>query len=567
MFGKSVKSIPGNLKATSHKLLYKGGFIRELVAGRYEMLPLGFRVLEKIINIIEEEMQAIGSQRVVTPTLHPKEIWQKTGRDEVWGNDLLSISDERTGQEFTLSATAEGLFTEMVRDMGPSYRDLPILIHQFSQKFRNEKRPRGGLLRLREFIMKDAYSFDTGAEAFKETYYKFYKAYEKVAERLGLEAIPVEADNGALGGEYSHEFMIPADFGEDKIVRCNKCGYAANIEKAEFKREEVNMDEEEKKMEMVDLPTEVATIPQLTKHYNLSANRFIKNVVYKTVDGKIIIATVTGNLNVNVIKLQRALGIDTDLENANDEDLESFGSKSGFVHSWGYEDDRITYVADTSIPMSRNLFGGYKTETQDPVNVNYGRDFESNIVADIAEAYDGAECEKCKGGTLIEIRAIEFGHVFQYGDFYSKHHDGYYIDSKDQKQLLYMGAYGIGIERAIATIVETHNDDKGIIWPASIAPYAVHLISLGKGKDEADKIASNVYGELIEAGVEVLWDDRTEVRAGEKFADADLIGIPLRLVVSEKSLGAGGVEVKRRSEAETRIVDMNEVKEVVTYSA
>lgn len=545
LFGKTIRNAPTSLRLVSHKLLYQAGFIRELTSGRYEFLPLGYRVFEKVVNVIQKEMEAIGSQRVGTPTLHPKEIWQKTGRVEAWGKNLLSVKDPRSEQEFTMSATGEGIFAEMVGGFNPSYRDLPILVHQFALKFRNEKRPRGGLLRLREFLMKDAYSFDADKESFTKTYQKFYEAYQTIAKIFDLKAIPVEADNGALGGDYSHEFMIEAEFGEDTIVKCDSCDYAANLEKAQFIREEVNKGEEIKPYEIVDLPTEVATIKELVKHYKLPADRFIKNVVYKTSSGKIVIATVTGNLEINPTKLLRALKIDDELEDAIDEDLASFGAKSGFVHSWGYKDKRIIYVADESIVKAKNLYGGFKTETTDPINVNYGRDFKADVVGDIACAPDGGKCARCAKGKLTLVRAIEFGHVFSYADFYSKAHDAYFTDKDGVKKLMLTGAYGIGIERTIGTIVETHHDDKGIVWPESVAPYKFHLIGLnGKGED--------VYQKLLESGEEVLFDDRQDVSAGEKFADADLIGIPYRLVVSEKS--GDKIEVKKRNEKEIKLV-------------
>lgn len=541
LFGKTIRLAPAGLKLASHKLLIQGGFIRELTAGRYEFLPLGNRVFEKIIGVVQKEMAAIGSQLVTTPTLHPKEIWQKTGRDAVWGKNLLSIKDPRSEQEFALAATGEGLFTEMVKDFSLSYRDLPIFLHQFTQKFRNEKRPRGGLLRLREFRMKDAYSFDADKESFAASYKKFYDAYSKIAHDLDLKALPVEADNGALGGDYSHEFMIEAEFGEDTIVKCDKCGYAANLEKAEFTRKDVNKDEEVKPYGEVALPTEVATIKELVEHYKMPAERFIKNVVFKTDDGKIVIATVTGDLEINPIKLQRLAKIDGDLEDATDEDLASFGAKSGFVHSWGYSDKRIIYVADDSIVKARNLYGGHKTETTDPVNVNYSRDFKADIVGDIASAPDGAKCSRCKTGELHRIRAIEFGHVFSYGDFYSKAHEAYFVDKDGKKKLILMGAYGIGIDRTMATIVETHHDENGIIWPEIVAPYKYHLVGLnGKGEDVYEKL-----------GEECLFDDR-DVSAGEKFVDADLIGCPYRLVVSDKT--GDKVEVKNRKTGEVKLV-------------
>ncbi len=558
MFGKTIKEYPSMAMLTSHKMLIKGGFIREVAAGRFELLPLGARVYQKIIGIIEKHMEKIGSQRVFTPTLHPKEIWQKTGRDKVWGKDLLSVKDERSGQEFAMAATGEGLFTEMVKDFTPSYKDLPIYLHQFSQKFRNEKRPRGGLVRLREFLMKDAYSFDADKESFKKTYKLFYDAYIAIAKELDLKAVPVEADNGALGGDYSHEFMVLADFGEDKIVVCDNCGYMANTERAEFVCDEINKGEEIKEYKEIPLPYEVGTIKQLVVHYKMPADRFIKNVVYKTDEGKIIIATLVGNLEVNETKLKKALKYAGDLEAATDEDLASFGAKSGFVHSWGYSDKRIIYIADESVVKAKNLYGGYKTDTTDPINVNYGRDFKADIVSDIANAYDGSQCRRCDTGKLKQKRAIEFGHVFSYEDFYSKAHGATYRDKDGQNKYLLMGAYGIGVERAIATIIETYHDDKGIIWPQNVAPYLVHLIVLDKDGTVA-KQADKLYEWIKNHGVEVLYDDRADVSAGVKFADADLVGIPFRVVVSEKTLKENKVELKKRSEKESRLVSKEEL--------
>ncbi|MCB9790951.1 proline--tRNA ligase, partial [Candidatus Nomurabacteria bacterium] len=468
----------------------------------------------------------------------------------------MKLKDQR-GSEFALSATGEGVVSEMVAETSPSYKDLPVVIHQFIIKLRDEIRTRGGLLRTREFVMKDAYSFHATEEDMLKTYNDFAKAYENCCNRLDLKYYSCIADSGALGGDYCHEYQIPCDAGEDKIVRCKKCDYAANVEKAEFIRKKVNSDEEIKDYEEVKLPLEVATMKQLVKHYNMPAERFIKNVVYKTSAGKLIIATITGDLDVNAVKLAKAVGED-ELELATEEDLESIGSQHGFVHSWGYDDhrDKIIFVVDEVIPEARNLYGGYKTETTDPINVNYPRDFQADIVADIAEPYNGAECKKC-GGELELIRAIEFGHIFKYDHFYSEHHDAYFVDQDGEKKLMYMGAYGIGIGRAIATVVETHHDDKGIIWPESIAPFKVHLISLAKSNnDEAYKQAESLYRKLLEASVEVLWDDRLETSPGQKFADADLIGNPYRVVVSAKSLEAGGIELKMRDSDKTEIVTL-----------
>lgn len=557
LFGKTQREAKSGMTASSHKLLYRGGFIRELSAGRYEMLPLGMRVFNRLVNLIEREMQAVGSQQVVIPLLQPIEIWKKTNRDTAWGEELMKIKDSR-GAEFALSATGEGVITEMVAETNPTYKDLPIIVHQFIEKFRDEKRARGGLIRVREFVMKDAYSYHETEEDFMKTYNDFYNAYSNICKKLDLTFYPCIADSGALGGDYCHEFQVPCEAGEDKIVKCSSCDYAANIEKAEFVREISNPGEELKDYEEVALPYDVAKIKDLIKHYNLPADRFIKNVVYKTPAGKLVIATVTGNLDVNPKKLTKAVN-ESELELATDEDLASIGAKSGFVQSWGYKEykDKIIFVADEGITIAINLYGGYKTDTTDPINVNYGRDFEADIVADIADPIEGSKCKAC-GGTLNLIKTIEFGHIFKYDHFYTKHHDGYYTDKDGKKKLMYMGAYGIGIGRAIAVAVENHNDDKGISWPESIAPYDVHLVTLGNISEE-DSL--DLIAKLESIGREVLWDDRLDTTAGEKFADADLIGIPIRIVLSERSLKNGGVEVKKRSETEGIIVSLDKVIE------
>lgn len=552
LFGKTVREAKTGMQAVSHQLLYKGGFIRELSAGRYELLPLGFKVFTKIIEVIDKEMNSIGSQRLAIPLLQPIDIWKKTNRDGVWGDELMRIKDARDS-EFALSATGEGVITEMVAETNPTYKDLPIVVHQFIAKFRDEKRPRSGLIRTREFVMKDAYNFEISEEAFMKTYQNFYDSYSRICEKFGLEYYPCIADSGALGGDYCHEFQIACEIGDDKIVKCEKCDYAANTEKAEFVREISNPDEEIKEFQLIDLPIEVGKVKDLIEHYKLPADRFIKNVVYKTNDEKLIIATVTGNLEVNGKKLSSLVN-KGELELANDEDLASIGTKSGFVHSWGYEEfkDKIIFVADKGITIGRNLYGGYKSNTQDPINVNYERDFKSDLVGDIAEPIENSKCEKC-GGKLNLIRTTEFGHIFKYDHFYSKFHNGYFVDKDGKKKLMYMGAYGIGIERAIALIVESHHDEKGIIWPECVAPFDYHLVTLG---NDLNKEAEELINKLEKEGKEVLWDDREESSMGEKLADADLIGIPTRIILTKRSLEKGGVEIKKRNETESKIIEM-----------
>jgi len=555
LFGKTVRNAPKDAVLESHKLLFRAGFIRDLSAGRYLLTPLGFKVFEKIIKIIDEEMQTIGGQRVSSPTLHPLELWQATHRDVAFGEGLMRVKDRR-GAWFAIGATAEAVMTEFVKKFSPSWRDLPFVIYQFSQKFRDELRARGGLVRVREFLMKDSYSFAADEESSLKCYWDHFHAYEKIAERLGIKVIPVEADSGALGGDFCHEFITPCDFGEDTILTC-ECGYRANKEKAEFVRENINLDEEEKPLEIVSQPEWVESMDDNVKHYNLPKSRFLKNVVYKTAKGKIIIAVIRGDLEVNEVKLTKVVN-EGELIPATDEDLIKMETKPGWVHCWGHQ---ALYIGDLSLQTVKNFIGGQKEKTTDCVNVNYGRDFTCEVLADITEAHEGYFCGKCRKGKLKEIRGIEFGHVFKYDDFYSKAMRATFTDKNGKEKFLQMGAYGIGIERAMAIIVEAHRDEKGIIWPKPVAPYQVHLVNLNpKSEIRNPKLnADEVYEKLQASGIEVLYDDREEVSAGEKFVDADLIGIPVRLVVSERN--GDKIEYKGRDKKESELLDLEGVVE------
>jgi len=551
LFGKTVRNAPKDAVLESHKFLFKAGFIRDLSAGRYLFTPLGFRVFEKIVKIIDEEMQVIGGQRVSSPTLHPLELWQATHRDEAFGEGLMRVKDRR-GSWFAIGATAEAVMTEFVKKFQPSWRDLPFVIYQFSQKFRDELRARGGLVRVREFLMKDSYSFAENEESSLKCYWDHYHAYEKIAEKLGIKVIPVEADSGALGGDFCHEFITPCDFGEDTILTCG-CSYRANREKAEFVRENINLDEEEKSMEIVDQPEWVESMDDNVKHYNSPKSHFLKNVVYKTAKGKMIIAVIRGDLEVNEAKLTKAVN-EGELVPATEEDLLKMGTKPGWVHCWGH---KARYVGDLSLKTVKNFIGGQKEEATDSINVNYGRDFSCEILTDIAEVHEGYFCGKCQKGKLEEIRGIEFGHVFKYDDFYSKAMGATFTDKDGKEKFLQMGAYGIGIERAMAIIVEAHHDEKGIVWPKSVSPFGVHLINLSKDTKKAEE----TYKKLEEDGITVLYDDREEVSAGEKFADADLIGIPVRLVVSEKT--GDKVEYKERDKKESGLLSLKDIIEKI----
>ena len=554
LFGKTVRTAPKGAVANSHQLLHKGGFIRQISVGRYAFLPLGFKVWEKILGIIDDEMQVIGCQRLTVPTFHPIEIWQATNRDQAFGGEM-HIIDDHHGARFAIGATAEGVMVELVKKFRPSYKDLPFLVYQFSRKFRDDRRPRGGLLRVREFMMKDAYSFCQTEEQSLETYQKFYNAYLRIAGRLDLKTVPVEADSGAIGGNYSHEFIVLSEAGESTIFVCDKCGYAASDERVEFARPDLTPDEAEQPLEIIEQPAWVKTTEDNQKHYGAPLYKYLKNVVYKTGGGEIVIAGIRGDQDVNEIKLARVLGEDM-LEPAKDSDLLRIGTKPGYVHSWGIKG--VKYIGDLGLTKVKNFIGGQKTETTDSVNVNYGRDFEYGLLADIVRARDGDVCARCGKGVLKERRGIEFGHCFKQDHFYTQPQKGYFVDADGQEKPLWMGAYGIGIGRAMATIVETHYDERGIVWPNAVAPYQMHLININVGDVQVSRESEKAYQTLVEGGVEILYDDRPE-SAGVKFADADLIGIPWRVVISRTSLDKGGLELKQRSSGKSEIVTLEEL--------
>jgi len=557
LFGKTIKEAPADSNLISHKLLYQGGFIRESTAGRYFFLPLGQRVQQKIMQIVKEEMDAAGGQEMVSPVLHPLSLWQETNRDKSTGFELMTIKDRRDFM-FALGGTAEEMFVDVVRKFQFSYKDLPFNIYQFSTKFRDELRARGGLLRVREFIGKDAYSFDPDEESFKKEYQNMWQTYKKIFDRVGLKTVVVESDNGYIGGDYCHEFVVESEVGESKFLVSEDGSYAAHEDVAKFKREEINMDDEIKSLQIIEQPAWVKTMEDNVKHYNLPKSRFLKNVVYKNrVTNEIIIAVIRGDLDVNKIKLEHAIDAVGLLEDATDDDLKKIGTQYGYVHSWGHTG--VRYIADISLISVRNFIGGQKKEKTDSINVNYGRDFTCEKLADIALAKSGYMTED---GThkLIEKRGIEVGNIFQLGYHYtSRMKDATYIDKDGKEKQYYMGCYGIGIGRTLATVVEIHHDEKGIVWPKYITPYQVHLIGLNLSDEEIQKQAVQVYEELEAAGIDVLYDDRVESSPGEKFADADLIGIPVRLVVSKKT--DGKIEYKLRNE---KTADLYSTQDTIT---
>ncbi len=542
----------------------QGGFIRESVAGRYYFLPLGIRVSDKMIKVVEEEMNAAGAQKLITPVLHPLELWEETNRTRSAGFELMTVKDQR-GARFALGGTAEEMMVDLVRKFTVSYKDLPFNIYQFSPKFRDERRARGGLLRTREFIMKDAYSFHCDKEDFEKEYENMGNTYKRIFKRVGLNTMVVESDNGYIGGEYCHEFVVESDIGETKFLTTDDGSYAAHEDVAKFDRGEVNAKEKEKPFEIVEQPEWVQSMEDNEKHYKLPKSHFLKNVVYKNrVTGEILIAVIRGDLEVNKTKLERALNLVGELEDATVDDLKKLGTKPGYVHSWGHKGAR--YIGDISLESVKNFIGGQKEEKTDSINVNYGRDFKCEVLADIALAPEDAATAGSKK-KLTARRGIEVGNIFQLGTHYSSKMAGaVFMDKDNTEKPYYMGCYGIGIGRTIAAVLEIHHDDKGIIWPLSIAPFTIHMTTLGSGTSpEIRERGDKLYQELTAAGYEVLYDDRDE-HAGTKLNDADLIGIPLRLVLSKKTLEKQGVEWKLRTEKEARIVTFDQlVKEIDAF--
>ncbi len=556
LFGKTQYGKQTDSKMISHELLLKAGFIKESTAGRYYFLPLGWRVHKKIKSIIKQEMDQAGAQEMLCPVLHPIELWKETNRTNTTGFELTTITDRR-GAEFALGGTAEEMFVDLIRKYQLSYKDLPINIYQFSTKFRDELRARGGLLRVREFIMKDAYSFHTDQKDFKREYDLMAKTYKTIFKKLGLDTLMVEADNGYIGGEYCHEFQVEHPQGEGTFFISEDGTYIAHEDVAEFDRGNINTSEKLKKLEIVQQPEWVHSMDDNVKHYQLPKSRFLKNVVYKNrVTNQIIIAVIRGDLDVNKTKLEQVLNAVGQLEEADENDLASIGTKPGYVHSWGHK--KATYIGDISLQTVHNFIGGQKQEKTDSINVNYGRDFECEQIADIAMAQQGFLTVN-KKSKLVKKTGIEVGNIFQLGTHYSSKMDNAnFVDQNGKTKPYYMGCYGIGIGRTLATIVEKNHDDNGIIWPKQLTPFQVHLINLSNH----DK-AQLFYNQLKDNKIDVLWDDREE-SPGKKFADADLIGIPIRLVISNKT--GEKIEIKKRTENKTTLLDTKEtIKTIKTF--
>lgn len=568
LFGRTSKTEGSDYKSASHRLLVQAGYIRESTAGRYFFLPLGLKVQNNITGIVRGHMESIGAQEVLLPTLHPLELWRETNRTTTTGFELMKITDRR-GAEFALGGTAEEMAVDVVRKFNVSYKDLPFSIYQFSMKFRDEMRARGGLLRVREFIMKDAYSFGTEAQ-FKATYQAYWDAYKATFEELGLKADVVAADNGYIGGEYCHEFVAESEEGESRYFIDEKSGYAAHEDVAKFKIDDKNVTEELKELQEVDAVRGTSMEDGVQLH-DMPLWQQTKDVLFfDEATKRYVLALIRGDFDVNETKLMQAAGA-WDLRHATEEEIrDDLGSEPGFISPVGFPKKgaktgyEVVLVGDLSLRTVRNMYGGNNKLNKDLLNINIDRDYKLDIEADIALAQPGFTSPD--GGVLVEKRGIEVGNIFQLGYHYSSlMHDAEYTNDKGTREKYYMGCYGIGIGRTLAAIVEAHHDDRGIIWPESIAPYKVYLARLGE-EENVMQTAQQLYEDLTRAGVAVLYDDRTDTRAGEKFADADLLGMPYRVVVSAKSLSNNQIEVKKRTEKDIQLTDRESVIKMVAGS-
>jgi prolyl-tRNA synthetase len=554
LFGRTLREVPAEAETVSHQLLLRAGMIQQVATGVYSYLPLAWRVLRKLEQIIREEMDAAGGQELSMPVLQPLEIWEESGRDVAFGKGLFTLQDRRE-RKLVLGPTHEEVITDLARRNIKSYRDLPALLYQIQTKFRDEPRPRGGLVRVREFGMKDLYSFDADEEGLEASYQSMKRAYKSIYARCGLETVAVEADSGAIGGKASHEFMVIADTGEDEIIRCSACDYGANAEKATSVK---SGPEEEPLLPVEEVATPGAkTIEEVAGFLGVPESKTLKAVFYAT-DGELVFVTIRGDLEVNETKLKNALKC-AELRLANDEEVQRAGLVAGSASAVGVGGIRV--VADDSIMLGRNFVVGANKPDTHLKNANHPRDFKVDVMTDIALARAGHRCPKCSG-ELTSTRGIEVGHIFKLGTVFSERQGASFLDSDGSQRPVVMGCYGIGVGRLLAAAIEQNHDEKGIIWPTPIAPYQVYLCALGMDDSAVAAAAEKLHDELQERGLEVLFDDRVE-SAGVKFNDADLLGIPARVVVSQRTLKSGSAEVKLRVEKDAELAPLDDVPEKV----
>ena len=558
-FIPTLKEAPSDMDNISAKLMVRAGMIRKLASGFFELLPTGLKTLENVIEIIREEMNEIDGQEVRLPLLLPKDLWVETGRWNVYGKELFRLKD-RKDAEFCLAPTHEEGITNMVRQDVKSYRQLPLMLYQFGMKFRDEIRPRFGVMRAREFMMKDAYSFHVD-EADLEKYYKrVYEAYENICKRCGFKYRVVEASSGAIGGSFSHEFMVLADTGEEEIAWCD-CGYGANSEKAEcIKYEKKANSEQMLDMEEVFTPN-MGSVQDVAKFLSSTERKFIKTMIY-VADGNPVAVLVRGDHDVNESKLQTLLGCN-ELELASPAVIEEVtGAKVGFAGPVNLK-KQIKIIADYTVENIVNAVVGANKDDKHIKNVNINRDFKADVYADLRTVVKGDMCPRCKKEKLQFSRGIEMGHIFKLGTKYSKSMNATYLDDQGKDNFIVMGCYGIGVTRILAATIEQSYDENGIIWPVSLAPYKVSIVPVDFKNEEIKKVAEEIYKQLKKDKIEVLLDDRDE-RVGIKFKDSDLMGIPFRITIGEKHLKDGNAEFKARKDDKSK-VEIIKVEQIAEY--
>jgi len=556
---QTLRDNPADAEIDSHKLMVRAGLMKKLAGGLYTYLPLGMRALRKVENIVREEMDRAGAQEIVMPILQPAEIWKETGRWESMGPNMFKVKD-RAQHDYAMAPTAEEAVTDVMRGIVSSYRQLPATVYQIQWKFRDEIRPRFGLMRSKEFLMKDAYSFDVSLEAADASYMAMFEAYKRIFARCGLAAVPVEADTGDIGGKFSHEFHVLAEAGEDGIAFCDACKYAANLEKAE-RKVEVRADAACGEMEVIPTPG-AKTIEQVSKFMGVPGSAFVKSLVY-CADGKPVMVCVPGDRDVNEVKLKHFLDVKK-LELADPETvLKASGANAGSVGPVKPADASLRIVCDQELKGAKGCIVGANKDDHHIKNVDLERDCTIADYADLVVVRDGDICAKC-GKPLVIKRGIEVGHVFKLGTKYTDAMHAVYKTNELKEQVMVMGCYGIGVSRTVQAVIEQSHDKDGIIWPAAVAPFQVCVCLLDPDNADVAKVAFDLEAALEAKGLDVIVDDRAE-RPGVKFKDADLIGFPVRVVVGAKGLANGGVEVKRRDQdkAQTKIVAVESAADAI----
>ena len=556
LFSQTLREIPTESDVISHQLLVRAGFIRQLGAGIFSYLPLAQRSLRRIMDIMREEIDAIGGQEICMPVVQPADIWKETGRYYQIGSEMGRFKD-KTNHDMVLAMTHEEVVADLVRGIIRSYRQMPALVYHLQTKWRDDPRPRAGLIRVREFTMLDSYSLDVDNAGLDRQYQAHYETYFRIYQRCGLPVVAVQSDTGMMGGKLAHEYMYLTPIGEDSLLFCDACGYSANRQVARMQKP-VPTAEEALPVEKV-ATLHASSIEELAQFLHISQTKTAKAVFYMAALGgeaaeKFVFAVVRGDMEVNETKLVNLIHA-KDLRPASEEEIRAVGAEPGYASPIGIKEAMI--IVDELIPQSANLVAGANEAGYHLKNVNYGRDYTATLIADITAALEGSACPEC-GAAMRLTRGVEVGNIFKLGTRYTEALGCSYLDENGLSKYVVMGSYGIGVGRLLACVAEEHHDERALIWPAAIAPYPAHLVVLPGKNIDTMSLARDLEAKLVQAGLEPLFDDREE-SAGVKFNDADLIGLPLRLTISERSLNQGGVEFKRRSGGDAWIVPLDQV--------